>query len=209
MNSFIGGETEMIETKSRGVGSREILYGLAGVLAGLLVLSGVWVATGRNSTPQINVTEVKPYDGPAFSIKDLSGRDVSLADFRGRVVLLNFWATWCEPCKEETPALEAAYQRLKDDGLVIIGVNLLNSERSNQRGVEDVRRFVDQYGVTYPILLDDSGSVGQAYGVAPLPTSIFVDRDGKVRYIRIGPLGIPDVEQVFRRLQRESDSASG
>lgn len=199
----------MIEAEQRGVGSREILYGLAGVLAGLLVLSGVWFATGRNTAPRINVTEVHPYAAPSFKLRDLDGREVSLADFHGSVVLLNFWATWCEPCKEETPALDAAYQQLKADGLVIVGVNLLTSERNNQRGVEDVRRFVDQYAVTYPILLDEQGAVAQAYGVAPLPTSIFVDRDGEVRYIRIGPLGTTDVEQVFRQLQREAHGASG
>ncbi len=199
----------MIEAEQRGVGGREILYGLAGVLAGLLVLSGVWFATGRASAPRINVTEVHPYDAPGFRLRDLDGQDVSLADFRGNVVLLNFWATWCEPCREETPALDAAYQRLRADGLVIVGVNLLTSERSNQRGVEDVRRFVEQYAVTYPIVLDEDGAAAQAYGVAPLPTSIFIDRDGKVRYIRIGPLGTTDVEQVFRQLQRESHGASG
>jgi cytochrome c biogenesis protein CcmG, thiol:disulfide interchange protein DsbE len=197
----------MIEGQRRGPGGREILYGIAGVLLGLLVLSGVWIATGRDAAPVTNVTEVTPYDAPDFTLPTLDGDSLSLADLRGRVVLLNFWATWCEPCKEETPALEAAYRQLKDEGLVIVGVDLFNTERSNQRGLEDVRRFVAQYDVTYPIVLDETGGASQSFGVAPIPTSIFVDRDGKVRYIRIGPLGTADVESVFRRLQREAASA--
>lgn len=191
----------MLDAKrGQTIGGRELIYGIAGVLLGLLVLSGVWLITGRSAGSGVNITEVTPYAAPEFTLQDLNGQPVSLSDFRGKVVLINFWGTWCEPCKEETPALEATYRRLKDEGLVILGVDQLNGERSLNRDVDDVRRFVALYDVTYPILLDEQGAAGQAYGIVPLPTSIFVDREGQVRYIRIGPLNGSDIERIFRRL---------
>lgn len=191
----------MITAEKRGVTSREIVYGVVGVLVGLLVLSGVWLLTGRNQAVGATLTEVAPYDAPTFSLKTPEGGQVNLADYKGKLVVLNFWGTWCEPCKEETPALQAAYEKLKDQGLVVIGVDLLNAERNNQRGLDDVRRFTQLYGVSYPIGLDESGSVGQSYAINPIPTSYFIDQQGKVRYIRVGTLTTTDVERVFRRLQ--------
>jgi thiol-disulfide isomerase/thioredoxin len=185
------------------ISGREFLFGALGVLVGLLVLSGVWLAAGRGSAnaslPQI--TEVEPYDAHAFTLNDLQGRPVSLADFKGKVVLLNFWGTWCEPCKEETPALQTAYQRLQDEGLVIVGVDLFNAERNLNRSADDVRRFASLYGVSYPIVLDESGEVGGAYAIAPIPTSYIIDQQGKVRYVKVGQLNTSEVERLFRRLQ--------
>jgi peroxiredoxin len=194
-------EQDQAQRESRAVSGREILFGVLGVLIGLLVLSGVWLAAGRNTTNIPTVTEVKPYDAPEFTLQTLDGAPVKLSDFKGKVVLLNFWGTWCEPCKEETPALEAAYQNLKDQGFVIIGVDLLNTERSQNYGVQEVRQFVNQYGVTYPIVLDESGGVAQAYAIHPIPTSYFIDQQGKVRYLKVGQLNTSDVERVFRSLQ--------
>jgi cytochrome c biogenesis protein CcmG, thiol:disulfide interchange protein DsbE len=194
-------EQGLAQPESRSVSGREILFGVLGVLVGLLVLSGVWLIAGRDTGSVPTVTEVKPYDAPAWTLNNLDGVPVSLDDFKGKVVLLNFWATWCEPCKEETPALEAAYQKLKDQGLVIVGVDLYNAERSRSYSVQDVRQFANRYGVTYPIVLDESGSVGQAYAVHPIPTSYFIDQQGKVRYLKVGQLNMSDVERIFRSLQ--------
>jgi cytochrome c biogenesis protein CcmG, thiol:disulfide interchange protein DsbE len=194
-------EQGLSSSEPRGVSGREIIFGVLGVLVGLLVLSGVWLIAGRDTGSVPTVTEVKPYDAPAFTLKNLDGAPVSLDDFKGKVVLLNFWATWCDPCKEETPALEAAYQKLKDQGLVIVGVDLYNAERSRSYGIQEVRQFVNRYGVTYPIVLDESGSVGQAYAIHPIPTSYFIDQQGKVRYLKVGQLNMSDVERIFRSLQ--------
>lgn len=188
----------------QGISGREVLFGAVGVLLGLLVLSGVWLAVGRNTQKQLpTLSEVAPYAAPTFALKNLDGSDVRLADYRGKVVLLNFWGSWCEPCKEETPALQASYEKLKQDGFVVIGVDLMNVERINNRTIDHVRQFARFYGVTYPLALDDNGSVGQAYNVTPIPTSFFIDQDGKVRYIRVGQLNAREVEQAFRRLQAE------
>jgi cytochrome c biogenesis protein CcmG, thiol:disulfide interchange protein DsbE len=167
----------------------------------LLVRSGVWLMTGRNEASQ-PLTEVAPYDAPDFTLRNLDGETVSLSDYRGKVVLLNFWGTWCPPCREETPALQAAYQRYQDQGFVVVGVDLLFQERSQyQRDVDDVRTFAKLYGVTYPMVLDEDGSASQAYGIAPLPTSYIIDRDGKVRYIQVGPLDTAYIAQVLQELQ--------
>ncbi|HEX6289691.1 MAG TPA: redoxin domain-containing protein [Herpetosiphonaceae bacterium] len=194
-------EHGLAQPEPRAMSGREILFGVLGVLVGLLVLSGVWLIAGRDEANVPTITEVQPYDAPDFTLQNLDGTPVRLSDFKGKVVLLNFWGTWCDPCKEETPALEAAYRRLKDQGLVIVGVDLFNAERSRNYGVQEVRQFASRYGVTYPIVLDESGGVGQAYAIHPIPTSYFIDPQGKVRYLKVGQLNTADVERVFRSLQ--------
>ncbi len=189
--------------EQRGISLREALYGVVGVLVGLLIVGGVWVNANRTPTALPTLSEVAPYAAPAFTLRNLDGALVSLSDFKGKVVLLNFWATWCQPCKEETPELEAVYQQLKDEGLVIVGVDLFNTERPQERGIADVRSFVALYGVSYPIVLDETGSVARDYAIAPIPTSYFIDQQGRVRFIRVGKVSRSDVERVFRRLQAE------
>lgn len=200
--------TAVPTTEKSGISGRELLYGVIGVLAGLLVLSGVWLFSNRDSAPTASLSEVAPYDAPNFTLQNLQGQPVNLDDYQGKVVLLNFWGTWCEPCKQETPALQAAYEKLEDDGLVVIGVNLLNGERTYKRTIDDVQRFAALYGVSYPIVLDDSGAAAQAYAIAPIPTSYFIDQQGKVRYIRVGELSSADVESVFQRLQTNNNLSS-
>ncbi len=110
--------------------------------------------------------------------------------------------------KEETPALQAAYERLRGQGLVIIGVDLFNGERLQGRDTDDVRRFVKQYGVTYPIALDTTGEVAADYSVAPIPVSFMVDRAGTIRFIRVGQLTAANVEQLFHRLETAGNTKS-
>lgn len=188
-----------------GISGREILFGVIGVVVGLLVLSGVWLMSDRGTSTPPTLSEVAPYAAPDFTLENLKGESVRLSDFKGKVVVVNFWGTFCEPCKQETPALQTAYARLQDEGLVILGVDLLNSERTYNRGAAEVQRFAENYGVSYPIVLDDSGAAAQAYSIAPIPTSYFIDPQGKVRYIRVGELSTLDVERTFRKLQSSTD----
>src|SRR5262249_17852207 len=141
---------------------------------------------------------------PAFSLPGLHGQTVRLSDYRGKVVLVNFWGTWCEPCKEETPALAAVYRKLNDQGLVIIGVDLRNQERPGPDGDADVRAFTEPYGVTYPIALDVAGETARAFQIYPLPTSFFVDQHGTIRYVRVGAITQAEVEAIFTRLRQEA-----
>lgn len=196
------------QPEPRAIGKREALYALGGVLVGLLILGVVWWRTGRNTTPLPTLSQVQPYAAPAFTAKDLDGGTITLADWRGKVVLLNFWASWCVPCKEETPELEAIYQQLKDQGLVIVGIDLFKTERLDT-GMTDVRDFVAQYGVTYPVGIDESGDIAKSYAVSPIPTSYFIDQQGRVRFVRVGKLSKQDVERVFRRLQAEQPASNG
>jgi len=118
---------------------------------------------------------------PNFQLKTLDGRDVSLEDYRGNVVLVNFWATWCEPCREEIPAMEAAYRARQADGFVVLGVNFQESR-------EEVQAFVDAFDVSYPILLDTNGQVMKTFRGVGLPFSLMLDREGVIQVRHTGLL---------------------
>ncbi|WP_255603333.1 TlpA disulfide reductase family protein [Oscillochloris sp. ZM17-4] len=133
----------------------------------------------------------------------MSGDTVNLTAYRGQVVLVNFWGTWCEPCKRELPALQAANERYGDKGLTIIGVNLTDDEQSQGVSEDGIRTFAEQYNLTYPIALDRDGSVTDAFRVFPLPTSFFIDAQGQIRYVHVGELTLDDVAARFTELQRE------
>jgi cytochrome c biogenesis protein CcmG/thiol:disulfide interchange protein DsbE len=118
---------------------------------------------------------------PAFTLDTLGGGTVALPDLRGKVVVVNFWASWCFPCRQETPALQAVYEQYKDSGVVVVGVNL-----TNQDSMADLRTFAHEFGLTYPILLDRDGSVGLQYRVQGLPSTFFVSRKGVIRTVVVG-----------------------
>lgn len=114
---------------------------------------------------------------PDFELTTLDGRRVKLSDYRGKKVVLNFWATWCPPCRAEIPDLEKFYTDFKDKDIVILGVNLTDSEKSQT----SVSTFAGSNKMTYPILLDKEGTVSQVYQVSGIPTSYFIDTKGIIR----------------------------
>ena len=118
---------------------------------------------------------------PDFTLNDLDGKAVSLSDFRGKVVLISFWASWCGPCRVEIPHMIKVYDELRDQGFEILAVNL--REDSGR-----VRAFVSEYDMRFPILLDPQGKVGGAYFVRGIPTSVFVDREGIITAVHTGSL---------------------
>ena len=188
----------------QGITNREVTYAVGGILVALALLAALWSAMGGRAPAGPAVSEVN-YPAPPIALRTLDGGRFDLADHRGEVVLVNFWGTWCEPCKEETPALQAAYQKLADQGLVIVGVDLFDGEIAQSRGEQAaaqqaVARFANRYGVTYPIALDETGQVARDYKLYPIPVSYFIDQAGAVRFIRIGQLTTADVEILFRRL---------
>ena len=153
---------------------------LVSVLA--LVLPGIawwWLALRAPATPEVGRT------APAFKLNGLSGSDVSLDVYRGRPVIVNFWATWCVPCKEEMPALQAQLAASQD--LVILGVDEVES-------AVVVKPFVQQLGINFPIALDQDGSLMDQYNVIGMPTSFFVDRSGTLRAIYRGALTPDDLQ---------------
>jgi peroxiredoxin len=126
-------------------------------------------------------------EAPAYGGATLAGDSLSLADLRGQVVLLNLWATWCAPCRHETPFLEALFKERKGQGLTIVGVSMDTGDARNQ-----VVEFVQEFGVTYPILLDPQMRGMDAYRVLGLPASFLIDRDGVLRWMRFGPVAEND-----------------
>jgi cytochrome c biogenesis protein CcmG/thiol:disulfide interchange protein DsbE len=117
---------------------------------------------------------------PDFSLSDLEGRRISLADYRGRPVIVNFWASWCVPCRTEFGLFRDARAARASDGLEILGVIYQDS-------AEDARRFAAQERATWPALVDPGGSVARAYGVLGIPITFYIDRGGIVRAVSYGP----------------------
>ncbi|MEI7644852.1 MAG: redoxin domain-containing protein [Chloroflexales bacterium] len=187
----------------RQISPRERMFAAAGVVAALALVVGIWVITGRGSDVQSQAMGEVNRPAPAFSLQTVAGDSVSLTAYRGKVVLVNFWGTWCEPCKRELPALQAANERLGAKGLAIIGVNLTDDEKLQGVSEDRIRQFVAQYNLTYPIALDRDGSVTNAFRVFPLPTSFFIDAQGQIRYVHVGELTLDDVTARFTELQRE------
>src|SRR3989304_1741804 len=110
---------------------------------------------------------------PAFRLPALDGRTLDLAALRGRPIVLNFWASWCVPCKDEAPLLERAWKTYRDKGLLVIGVNIQDLEA-------DARRFVAEVGITYPNVRDRDGKANRAYGITGIPEKFFVSPDGRI-----------------------------
>lgn len=136
---------------------------------------------------------------PDFTLPNLDGDPLSLNMFRGDVVLINFWTTWCPPCREEMPALQEAYENYMDEGFTVLAVNWTQVDDPEQ-----VEPFVRELGLTFPILLDERGEVSEGlYNLLGLPTSVFVDRGGNVREIFIGPLQLDSLDARIQILVEE------
>jgi len=149
----------------RGV---RIAAATAAIGAGILVVA-LWLR-GRS-----------PAMAADFAVPDLAGQAVRLSAYRGQVVLVNLWATWCPPCREEMPSMEKLYARLKDRGFVILAVS------QDEGGIDEVKRFVEENKLTFRVLVDPQGEVGQKYGVWGYPESFLIDREGRVVERVIGP----------------------
>lgn len=116
---------------------------------------------------------------PDFTLTNLEGKEVTLAEFRDRPVIINFWATWCVPCRREMPGFQRAFETYQADGLIILAVNF--EEEANL-----VRPFIEEFGLTFEILYDTQAEVSQTYQVTGLPRTVFVDRQGLIRHVQVG-----------------------
>ena len=161
---------------------------VAGIVGAIWALDGGKADQAANDTGAVTLTgisgEVTPRIGeaaPDFTLQDPGGKSVSLSGFRGHPVFLNFWASWCPPCRSEMPDIQTLSQEYADRGLVVLGVNM-------QEDVGPVTHYADTLGLTFPLVLDRSGAVSTRYNVTGLPTSYVLDEGGVIRAMNIGPL---------------------
>jgi peroxiredoxin len=201
-------ETMVAASARRSLTRRERAFAFGGAALALVLVAAIWVLTGRDALPGGASMGEMDRPAPSFAVPALEGGTIDLADYSGKVVLLNFWATWCEPCVRELPALQQAYLRYGDQGLAVIGVNLTDDEMAQGGDNDKIRAFLSQYGVTYPIALDVEGEITNNYRVFPLPTSFFIDPQGRIRYVHIGELTLEDVTARFAELSRDTSAAS-
>lgn len=139
-------------------------------------------------------------EGPApdFTLKSNQGKNIRLQELRGHVVMLNFWASWCGPCRQEMPLLDELYQRYKPAGFVLLGVNA-------DADIEEANKLLEEIPVSFPVVYDTSGKVSEAFKVDAMPTTIFIDRDGQMRFLHRGYKAGDEAEykKLIKQLIRE------
>jgi thiol-disulfide isomerase/thioredoxin len=126
-----------------------------------------------------------------FELVNLNGVKENLSDYRGQVIFLNFWATWCGPCRSEMPSMEKVYKELKDKGFTIVAVDLGENPST-------VQAFVDEFGLTFPVLLDQTNAVGSMYNAQSIPTTYLIGRDGNILGRAVGVR--PWEEEAYKNL---------
>jgi peroxiredoxin len=155
------------------------------LMALLLALGVAWIDLSRvpvDLAAALGAGPELPREGftaPDLTLQTLDGRTATLSELRGQAVLINFWASWCPPCRNEMPAIQQVYEEYRDEGFTVLAIN---SQEQEAR----VSAFAEPLGLTFPILIDRDGSVFDAYQVAALPTTFFVDRAGVIRGVTTG-----------------------
>ncbi len=157
-------------------GTSKLVIGLLSlvILAGAFAL--VWLQSSKYEPLMVGKV------APDFELPDLTEQDVRLSDYRGKVVFLNFWATWCKPCKEEMPSMEVLYRQFKDDGLVVLAVSI---DRVTTK--DDIPPFVKSMDLSFPVLIDSWGQTDKRYKLMGVPETYIIDQEGVLREKIIGP----------------------
>lgn len=146
----------------------------------------------------LSVAAVDKTAAPDFTLKSHSGENIKLSELRGQVVMINFWASWCGPCRQEMPLLEALHARYEPLGFTLLGVNVEEDSRK-------ARSMLDELSVSFPILFDNENKVSKQYDVIAMPSTVIVDRDGNIRYVHHGykPGDEEKYQNVLRAVIRE------
>jgi peroxiredoxin len=156
-------------------------------MAAIVVASTAFAAGGDASGP-----------APAFTLTNLGGQASGLSAYKGQVVMVNFWATWCGPCQQEMPLLDQMYQKYKPAGFTLIGINV-------DKEAPPVKQLLERKPVSFPVLLDPANQVSKAYHVDEMPSSVIIDRKGQIRYVHRGykPGDENEYQDLIRKLIRE------
>lgn len=161
------------------------------ILIAILVLTLGLVVAGCSPSSQGLQVGNQP---PGFRLPNLEGRAVALSDFRGKPVLINFWASWCPPCRFEMPFIQEIYEEWSDKGLIILTINIGES-------LSTVKEFMANHGYSFPVLLDTSQKVAQDYDVRGIPTTFFIDKNGALKDIKIGAFSSKaEIEERLRKI---------
>lgn len=172
-------------------------------LIGLVVYGGYEYLSPPSSNDIPTSETEAPHEGiekdqhaPDFSLMDLDGNPVRLSDFRGKKVLINFWATWCPPCRVELPHMEKFYEDYESKGTVILGVNLTPTEGDR----DTIHTFVDEQGLSFPIVLDPEGDVMDTYEVVAYPTTYLLDTEGVIRETFRGAINYDIMKETVSKI---------
>jgi cytochrome c biogenesis protein CcmG, thiol:disulfide interchange protein DsbE len=170
------------------------------VTAVLGVLAYGVTSSGHSETIDDALAEGRRVPAPALTLPRFEGgARTSLSDYHGKVVVLNFWASWCVPCREESPLLQRWHQRIRSRGGTVVGVNVLDVS-------SDARAFVGEYDLTYPMLRDGGGESGKEFGVIGYPETFVIDHRGRVVAVTRGPVDETDLRRQVLPLLEETSS---
>jgi len=148
----------------------------------------------REEIEQAVITEKEWGNAPDFTLVDLEGNNLTLSDFKRKVIILNFWATWCPPCRMEIPDFIELYEKYGDEGLRIIGVNLDGGDRSS------VKKFSEKYKINYPVVFGDVNVTQDYGGIRAIPTTFIIDREGNIREKYVGYQRKAIFEEALKKL---------
>ncbi len=180
--------------------TRRRLFVAAGVLLPALAVLAL-LAYGFTREPRYIESPIVGRPAPSFALTLFDGRTVRLEDFRGQIVFIDFWASWCPPCRAEAPVLEATWRRLREQGVLFLGVNTQDEE-------PNARAFLEEFGISFPNGRDPGGRIAIDYGVWGLPEAFIVDPAGRVTYKHIGTLGAVLLASKIDEARRDVVSAT-
>jgi peroxiredoxin len=171
----------------------------------LAIIGGAWtwmsrIPASESTTGLPPASPRKNFLAPDFTLELLGGGQVTLSDLRGKVVVLNFWATWCPSCRDEMPAIERIYQAYKHLGVEVLAVNA-----TDQDSQADVSAFIEEHNLTFPVPLDRTGAVNDRYLLQGLPSTYFIDRSGMIQSVVVGgPMGEALIQSKIEEMLKET-----
>lgn len=166
-----------------------------GIILAILVVAIAYTVYSTATKDKVDVLRVGD-QAPNFELVDLNGEKHRLSDYKGQGVFLNFWGTWCEPCKKEMPAMDRQYASFKDQGVHVLAVNIAQSNF-------EVQNFIDTYQLNFPVVIDRTKSVMTAYNINPLPTTFLISPEGKVEKIITGEMNEAQIASYMESIKPE------